>query len=654
MACAVHSGQTTVGFLPPPSDGIGETPRNLLGERVVDILSTGQYFGDPVIREISAISADDLKQMLAEVCEEMSQLDDPLDAIERLSTVLPLENVQDAIRTEYPQHVDALKTARDMLHSAQYYLEKTEEKTSCCSLCSLLSSIYDCLISVLESIINSFGIASFFKPAENDWDADMKGHKLLSISTTFSMLSAALMAVVDAAICGIIVGSILVTIAALSLIYPYIRPTPSYLPGAENWSRQIQQGELTVEEGRKPILDEIAHLLIADSNVTTHPLLIGKSGVGKTETVKAFSQAVERGDYPELDGKKVFYFNSASLVNHTEMFGNGNRILSKINEAIGSNRDNVILVFDEIHLTCQKKENSDIAEQLKTLLDSGPHSFPHVIGITTEEEFYRDIYVNNAAFARRFKRINIDNTTEQETLEILSNYVLAHAPNTILGDDSLYTLIQKVHEFFPTAPEPSTSLKILSKCIQRTAESQESELEKQIKEVQGRIRFFSSQGAVGRRASILPYQRDPNTNIDQLTMQLQELQEQLRAHTEDLSTFYEKREAMGVLKKTMFRTILKVSNFERTALSERNKRELNTFLLLSHFLLPAMENNIQEEAQRLGVLTAIDPDLIEQVIEEELENDRKVQEAVARGKAQIKEREKAGSSDPKKSEEIED
>jgi ATP-dependent Clp protease ATP-binding subunit ClpA len=510
------------------------------------------------------------------------------------------------------------------------------------------------MISVLESIINSFGIASFFKPAENDWDADMKGNKLLSLFGTFSMLSAALIAVVDVAICGIIVGSILFTIAALSIIYPCIRPTPTYLPGAENWSRQIQKGELIVEEGRKPILDEIAHLLVTDSKVTTHPLLIGKSGVGKTETVKAFSQAVERGDYPELYGKKVFYFNSASLVNHTEMFGNGNRILSKINEAIGSNRDNVILVFDEIHLTCQKKENSDIAEQLKTLLDSGPRSFPHVIGITTEEEFYRDIFIDNAAFARRFKRINIDNTTEQETLEILSNHVLAHASNIILADDSLNKLIQKVQEHFTAAPEPATSLKILSKCIQRTAESQDSELETRIKEIEERIRFFSSQGAVGRRASILPYQRDPNVNMDQLTRQLQELQEQLRAHMEELSKFYKKREAVGTLKNTMFRTILKVSNFERTALSERNRKELNTFLLLSHFLLPAMENNIQEEAHRLGVLTVIDSDLIDHVIAEELENDRKVQEAVARGKAQITECENTGSPNAKESEEIVD
>ena len=277
----------------------------------------------------------------------------------------------------------------------------------------------------------------------------MKGQKVMMLIGLFSLLSAVLIPILGPALGGMIVGGALLGIAALSLIYPYFRPAPTFLPLAQNWSQLYEKGELPVVSGRKESIDEIAATLIGGKGVKMHPMLIGKSGVGKTETAKAFVEAIARGDYPALAGKQVFYFNTADIVNNKEMFGSGNKILSQLSKAVGAHRENMIFIFDEIHLACQDRETSVIADQLKTMLDPGNNDgFPYVIGITTEEEFARDIYQRHSAFARRFHRIPIASTSPEETAEILGSSALRNGAHLILEKGALKSLVEKTEKAF--------------------------------------------------------------------------------------------------------------------------------------------------------------------------------------------------------------
>src|SRR5205085_1295374 len=151
-----------------------------------------------------------------------------------------------------------------------------------------------------------------------------------------------------------------------------IKPKTTHLPAnAENWTKQVQNGGF-VAQGRKESLDEIANII----KMNRHAILVGPSRVGKSLTAKAFAQAVERGDYPELKGKVVFRINTTDIVGQKASFlGGGNNILNKISAAMGRHRDDIILVLDEIHMAC--KNNEKIADQLKTFLDEAGE-FPHV------------------------------------------------------------------------------------------------------------------------------------------------------------------------------------------------------------------------------------------------------------------------------------
>lgn len=554
-----------------------------------------------------------LKGALETLANEVS-----LRAFDKVSEILPIEKIQEAVRIDCPEHLDVLHSAKAMFQEAKCYILETESKISS-TLKAKLTSLIEAIVSALESILNSFGIASLFKPAESEIHADMKGQKIMLLLSLFSLLSTALIPVAGAAVVGTIVGAALLAIAALSLIFPLIKPPSAEIPNGVNWTKKFQLGLLDVVGGRKQAVDEIAEVLKTSKQTKTHPMLIGKSGVGKTETVKAFVQAVERGEYPELKGKKIIYFNTADLVNHTEIFNNGNRILKQIQETIGRHKEQYVLVFDEIHLACQKKEHSAIADQLKILLDG---AIPFAIGITTEEDYFRDIYVNHAAFARRFKRIDIDNTQPEETLAILQKAFLKQAPKMLMEAGALQTLLDKTIAAFPqTAPQPATALKILSKCIQKTTDAQKSPLELRVEKMRERIQDQYVRKVIGGEAA-------PHHTEEELV----QLEKQLRQETEEFVQFYQLRDTLAVAKQKMFHEAIKVAHMKART------KEAKEFLLLRHFLIPALESRIRKEGDRLGIKTTLNPALIDRAILEEQEMDRRVQQAIEQGRVQIQQR----------------
>lgn len=567
-----------------------------------------------------------LYRILLALSHKIVSLEDPERWIELLSECFPLEKLEEIARTRYPQHISAIETAKELRAEARHFLEIAETRFSV-SWRNRAETFLDQCITVLEAFLNAFGLADFFRASESSLDGEIKSGRVMQLLMVFSTISTLLLPVLGATLATAIVGGTLLGTTTLSLLFPYIRPAPSHLPKATNWTKQYRQGELIAPTGRKETLDAIAALISSSARVKTHPMLIGKSGIGKTETAKAFVQAIERGDYPELKGKQVFYFNMADLVQGAEVLTGENKILANIDRAMGSHRDDMILIFDEIQLACQK-ETATIGEQLKTMLDPGNGRFPHVIGITTEEEYYRDIYLNNSAFARRFRRINIENPTPAETLEILTNTAVQLAPQVLIAEGAMEMLVAKTKAAFPTAPEPITPLKILTKCLQKAADSQKSSLAKQTEDLRIQIRSIHAQGSATQGESLLPYRH--REELVKLQKELEQLCLCQEKQESELSHFFRHRDELLASKKETFRTALSV-------LKEEEKK-LAAFLLRTHFFAPAQIESLLHEAKRLGIRTILDASLIDAVIEEELGNDRKVQEAVERGRAQIQAR----------------
>lgn len=565
-------------------------------------ISSGAFFKQEAALEshLNEVSPLELTKILNCLFEEVIREDlikDPALFLDRLADIVPLSKLEESVKADIP---DALQEAQRMFEEAKLYLQMTEGNTSL-DIKACARAALEGITSALDSIIVAFGIGEFFKSPKNEMDADFKSQKITMLLSLFGMITSMVLPALGSAAGGAIIGGILLCISVLSVVWPFIKPRTLYLPSnAENWTRQVQQGSL-VAHGRKESLDEIANIL----KMNRHAILVGPSRVGKSLTAKAFAEAVERGDYPELSGKAVFRINTTDIIGQTASFlGGGNTTLNEISAAMGRHRNDIILVFDEIHMACKNEEK--IADQLKTFLDEAGE-FPHVIGITTEDE-YENHVKNNNAFSLRFDRVNIENTSADETMKILCDTVLRSRLKPIVDDDALnyiYDKSCKVKE----APQPATALKLLKRCINQTGKTQRSPTDKKIVEISNKILLSRSLSAAsrGRRKEMVAGE------MDELNRQLSAFKEEFSKESKELDGLFKAKGLLDFVTKETYSSVLKISDCREKTLGLKNEKQLKLFLLLQEFLGRSLEAHIKDKSKELGVKVVINKDLVDEV-----------------------------------------
>lgn len=604
----------------PPSEQ--QIPLHLL-----DSLKTDPTFKNKrnLEREFRSLSVEQLAPLLEQYCTHLLESQgDLINSIHKLAALIPYEKLEEAIRVQHPQHKDALINAKNTLEKAKHFLELTEKNSM--PLEARVQRVLNSMVNCLESIITAFGVADFFMPLEAGMQPHTKAQRIFSLISLFGILTAALLPLLGPAIAVPVVASVLLIIALLSLIYPRIKPMPHRIPKAENWSQQIREKQLQTVEVSKEYLDQIADAL---TNGKKHPMLIGKSGIGKTETAKAFAKAVEEGLYPKLKGKKVFYINAADLLSG----GNDGKELKKISEVMGRHRKNIILVFDEIHVLCQMNHNL-AAEQLKRLLENSSKGFPHVIGITTEQEFYRDIYRNNAAFARRFKEISIKNPSEKKLMVMLKKMTERKDPLAWIEEGAIEHLLKETKSAFPEDVQPGTAITILNQCFKELSEIQIDDLTKEIFEVEQEIAKLKEENILEEGNGLLPDHEKNKEAMERLELQLFLLEEKLSSYKREIQTFYNTKKQLNQVKKAGFQNIVKISKLSKK-LGHSDKNLLNEYLLQSYFLSEALEKNIRQNAKKLNVHASINPSLIDKVIASEIENQNRVKQIIDAGREDL-------------------
>ncbi len=184
-----------------------------------------------------------------------------------------------------------------------------------------------------------------------------------------------------------------------------------------DFSRRAAMGEIDPLIGRQRELERVMQILCRRRK--NNPLLVGEPGVGKTAIAEGLALMIHEGRVPEvLRDVKIRLLDMAALMSGTKYRGDFEQrikaVVSEIEEA-----GDIILFIDEIHTIVGAGATSgssmDASNLLKPVLQSGAL---RCIGATTYEEQKNNIE-KDRALSRRFQKIDIEEPSLSETVEIL-------------------------------------------------------------------------------------------------------------------------------------------------------------------------------------------------------------------------------------------
>ena len=177
------------------------------------------------------------------------------------------------------------------------------------------------------------------------------------------------------------------------------------------------QGKIDPLIGRDKELERVIQTLCRRRK--NNPLLVGEAGVGKTAIAEGLARKVVEGEVPEILAKaNVYALDMGSLLAGTKYRGDFEQRLKGVLKALQDN-PHAILFIDEIHTLIGAGSASggtlDASNLLKPALSSGQMK---CIGATTYTEF-RGIFEKDSALSRRFQKIDVNEPSVAETVEIL-------------------------------------------------------------------------------------------------------------------------------------------------------------------------------------------------------------------------------------------
>ena len=183
-----------------------------------------------------------------------------------------------------------------------------------------------------------------------------------------------------------------------------------------DFTEEARKGKLDPVIGRDEEIRRTIQVLARRTK--NNPVLIGEPGVGKTAIVEGLAQRIIKGDVPDtLKDRRLLSLDLGALLAGAKYRGEFEERLKAVLQEVTAAGD-VILFIDELHtlVGAGKAEGAmDASNMLKPALARGEL---HCIGATTLDEYRKNIE-KDAALARRFQPVFVDEPTVEETISIL-------------------------------------------------------------------------------------------------------------------------------------------------------------------------------------------------------------------------------------------
>lgn len=193
--------------------------------------------------------------------------------------------------------------------------------------------------------------------------------------------------------------------------------TPTLDLYSKDLTKLARDGKLDPVVGRYAEIERVIQILSRRNK--NNPVLVGKSGVGKTAIAEGLAQSIVSGEVPKpLRGKRVLALDLPSIVAGTKYRGEFEQRLKRIADEITSCQRDIILFIDEIHTLAEAGEATGAIGADDILKPALARGDLQVVGATTKDEYLKFIK-QDATLDRRLHPILIDEPTAKETTDIL-------------------------------------------------------------------------------------------------------------------------------------------------------------------------------------------------------------------------------------------
>ncbi len=236
---------------------------------------------------------------------------------------------------------------------------------------------------------------------------------------------------------------------------------------ATDLTRSARDGKIDPIIGRD---EEIRRAMqVLSRRTKNNPVLIGEPGVGKTAITEGLALRIVNGDVPEsLGNKKLMSLDMGALIAGAKYRGEfEERLKAVLNEVTAADGE-IILFIDEMHtlIGAGKADGAmDASNLLKPALARGEL---HCVGATTLDE-YRKHVEKDAALARRFQPVFVDEPTVPETISILrglkEKYELHHGVN--ISDNALVAATTLSHRYITDRFLPDKAIDLMDEAASR-------------------------------------------------------------------------------------------------------------------------------------------------------------------------------------------